>query len=91
MDDLEINLARGDRAKILLEDELLNEMLNKIEEDCIREIRSSKMVETEVREKAYNLLTAVDLLKRNLRSVYDTGKMAEAQLVRRGRPPKNRI
>ena len=91
MDDLEINLARGDRAKILLEDELLNEMLKKIEDDCIREIRTSKMVETEVREKAYNLLTAVDLLKRNLRSVYDTGKMAEAHLVRRGRPPKNRI
>jgi hypothetical protein len=66
-------------------------LLNKIEEDCIREIRTSKMVETEVREKAYNLLTAVDLLKRNLRSVYDTGKMAEVQLVRRGRPPKNRI
>lgn len=91
MDDLEINLARGDRAKILLEDELLNEMLNKIEEDCINQIRTSKMVETDVREKAYSLMTAIELLKRNLRSVYDTGKMAEAQLVRRGRPPKNRI
>lgn len=91
MDDLEINLARGDRAKILLEDELLNEMLNKIEEDCINQIRTSKMVETDVREKAYSLMTAIELLKRNLRSVYDTGKMAEAQLVRRGRPPKNRV
>ena len=91
MDDLEINLARGDRAKILLEDELLNEMLKKIEDDCINQIRTSKMVETEVREKAYSLMTAIELLKRNLRSVYDTGKMAEAQLVRRGRPPKNRI
>lgn len=90
MDDLEVNLARGDRAKILLEDELLNEMLNKIEEDCINQIRTSKMVETDVREKAYSLMTAIELLKRNLRSVYDTGKMAEAQLVRRGRPPKNR-
>ena len=91
MDDLETNLARGDRAKILLEDELLNEMLKKIEDDCINQIRTSKMVETEVREKAYSLMTAIELLKRNLRSVYDTGKMAEAQLVRRGRPPKNRI
>lgn len=91
MDDLEVNLARGDRAKILLEDELLNEMLKKIEDDCINQIRTSKMVETEVREKAYSLMTAIELLKRNLRSVYDTGKMAEAQLVRRGRPPKNRI
>jgi hypothetical protein len=36
MDDLEINLARGDRAKLLLEDELLNEMLKKIEDDCYR-------------------------------------------------------
>lgn len=91
MDDLEVNLARGDRAKILLEDELLNEMLKKIEDDCFNQIRTSKMVETEVREKAYSLMTAIELLKRNLRSVYDTGKMAEAQLVRRGRPPKNRI
>lgn len=91
MDDLDLNLARGDRAKILLQDELLNEMLTKVEDNCIREIRTSKMLETEVREKAYNLLMAVDLLKQNLRSVYDTGKMAEVQLVRRGRPPKNRI
>lgn len=91
MDDLELNLARGDRAKILLQDELLNEMLTKVEDDCIQWIRNSKMPETDVREKAYNLLVAVDLLKQNLRSVYDTGKMAEVQLVRRGRPPKNRI
>jgi len=30
MDELEINLARGDRAKLLLEDELLNELIKKI-------------------------------------------------------------
>ena len=42
MDELEINLQRGDRAKLLLEDELLNEMLNKIEEDCFREIRDHR-------------------------------------------------
>jgi hypothetical protein len=88
MDDLEINLARGDRAKLLLEDELLNEMLKRIEDDCYREIRSSKLMEGPVREQAYLLLTTVDILRAKLRSVIDTGKMAEVALVRRrGRPP----
>jgi len=88
MDDLEINLARGDRAKLLLEDELLNEMLKRIEDDCYREIRSSKLMENPVREQAYLLLTTVDILRAKLRSVMDTGKMAEVALVRRrGRPP----
>jgi hypothetical protein len=89
MDDLEINLQRGDRAKLLLEDELLNEMLAKIEEDCFREIRASTLLEGEVREKAYLILKTVDILKTKLRTVMDTGKMAEVQLIRRrGRPPK---
>jgi len=88
MDDLEINLARGDRAKLLLEDELLNEMLKRIEDDCYREIRSSKLMEGPVREQAYLLLTTVDILRAKLRSVMDTGKMAEVALARRrGRPP----
>jgi hypothetical protein len=88
MDDLEINLARGDRAKLLLEDELLNEMLKRIEDDCYREIRSSKLMENPIREQAYLLLTTVDILRAKLRSVMDTGKMAEVALVRRrGRPP----
>jgi len=88
MDDLEINLQRGDRARLLLEDELLNEMLTKIEEDCFREIRASNLLEGEVREKAYLILKTVDILKTKLRSVVDTGKMAEVQIARRrGRPP----
>lgn len=88
MDDLEINLARGDRARLLLEDELLNEMLTKIEDDCYREIRNSKLMENPIREQAYLLLTTIDILRAKLRSVMDTGKMAEVALVRRrGRPP----
>ncbi len=88
MDDLEINLARGDRAKLLLEDELLIEMLTKIEDDCYREIRNSKLMEGPIREQAYLLLTTIDILRAKLRSVMDTGKMAEVALVRRrGRPP----
>ena len=91
MDELDINLARGDRAKMLLEDELLNELIKKIEDDCYREIRSSKLMEGPVREKAYLLLTTVDILRAKLRSVMDTGKMAEVVLARqRGRPPKAR-
>jgi hypothetical protein len=90
MDDLEINLARGDRAKLLLEDELLVEMLKRIEDDCYREIRSSKLMEGPIREQAYLLLTTIDILRTKLRSVMDTGKMAEVALIRqRGRPRKN--
>lgn len=88
MDDLEINLQRGDRARLLLEDELLIEMFKKIEEDCFREIRSTTVGESEIRENAYLILKAMDILKTKLRSIHDTGKMAEVQIKRRGRPPK---
>jgi len=89
MDDVDINLARGDRARLLLEDELLNELIQKIEDDCYREIRSSKLMEGPIREQAYLLLTTIDILRAKLRSVMDTGKMAEVALARRrGRPPK---
>jgi hypothetical protein len=88
MDELEVNLARGDRAKLLLQDELLNELIKKIEDDCYREIRASTLMESPIREQAYMLLKTVDILQNKLRSVYDTGKMAEAQIKRRGRPPK---
>jgi len=89
MDDLEINLARGDRARLLREDEIIKEMLKRSEDDCYREIRSSKLMEGPIREQAYLLLTTIDILRAKLRSVMDTGKMAEVALVRRrGRPPK---
>ena len=89
MDDLDINLARGDRARLLLEDELLNELLKKIEDDCFSEIRGSKLMDSQVREQSYLLLTTIDILRAKMRSVMDTGKMAEVALARRrGRPPK---
>ena len=47
------------------------------------------MMEGPVREQAYMLLKTVDLFRTKLRSVMDTGKMAEVVLTRqRGRPPK---
>lgn len=89
MDDEQLNFERGQRAKRLLEDDLLVEMLKKVEDDCYREIRATKLMEKEVREQAYLLLTTVDIFRAKLRSVYDTGVMAEATMRRRGRPPKS--
>lgn len=88
MDDEQLNFERGQRAKRLLEDDLLVEMLKKVEDDCYREIRATKLMEKEVREQAYLLLTTVDILRSKLRAVYDTGVMAEVSMKRRGRPPK---
>jgi hypothetical protein len=91
MDDLEINLARGDRARLLLEDELLNEMLKRIEDDCYREIRSSKLMEGPIREQAYLLLTTIDILRVTLCHGYrqdgrscpcsQTGKTPESRMI----------
>ncbi len=88
MDEEQLNFERGQRAKRLLEDDLLVEMLKKVEDDCYREIRATKLMEKEVREQAYLLLTTVDIFRAKLRSVYDTGVMAEVAMKRRGRPPK---
>lgn len=88
MDEEQLNFERGQRAKRLLEDDLLVEMLKKIEDDCYREIRATKLMDKEVREQAYLLLTTVDILRAKMRSVYDTGVMAEVAMKRRGRPPK---
>jgi hypothetical protein len=88
MDEEQLNFERGQRAKRLLEDDLLLEMLKKIEDDCYKEIRATKLMDKEVREQAYLLLTTVDIFRAKLRAVYDTGVMAEVQMKRRGRPPK---
>jgi hypothetical protein len=88
MDEEQLNFERGQRAKRLLEDDLLVEMLKKVEDDCYREIRATKLMDKEVREQAYLLLTTVDILRAKLRSVHDTGVMAEVVMKRRGRPPK---
>ena len=88
MDEEQLNFERGQRAKRLLEDDLLVEMLKKIEDDCYREIRATKLMDKEVREQAYLLLTTVDILRAKLRATHDTGVMAEVTMKRRGRPPK---
>jgi oxalate decarboxylase/phosphoglucose isomerase-like protein (cupin superfamily) len=88
MDEEQLNFERGQRAKRLLEDDILVEMLKKIEDDCYKEIRATKLMDKEVREQAYLLLTTVDIFRAKLRAVHDTGVMAEVQMKRRGRPPK---
>lgn len=88
-DQLENDMARGKRAELLLNDPLLVEILEKIEKTWTLKWRGSKVEDTAVREQAFLMLANLEEFKRELRSVLDSGKMAEATLIRRrGRPPK---
>jgi hypothetical protein len=89
MDELEEQMARGKRAELLLNNPLLEEILGKIETTWTHKWKASKAEDTVLREQAYLMLSNLEEFKRELRSVLDSGKLAEATLTRRrGRPPK---
>lgn len=91
MDDhLEEQMARGQRAELLLNNPLLNEILERIETTWTQKWKASKVEDTALREQAFLMLSNLEEFKRELRSVLDSGKLAEATLTRRrGRPPKS--
>ncbi len=74
--------ARGERAKRLLEDELLVEAFDKIERVYVATWRATRPDDIEVRERAYLMLLLLGDLRTALTEVANTGAVAAETLER---------
>lgn len=75
-------IRKGRKAQQLLEDEVLNAALAKLEGDQLWVFRSSKPEESSKRENAWSMLQAIDGLRQELVKVMDNGKIAQKQAER---------
>jgi hypothetical protein len=72
--------AKASRARELLEDALLQEAFAEIENTYLAAWRAAPARDTEGREGLWFMLRALDGVKGHLKTVLETGRMAEEQL-----------
>ncbi len=73
--------SRGERAKLLLENELLKEGFEKIHEALIQSWKESKPDEKERRDDAWRSLKLLEKLQSELTRIVRTGKDAKTRLL----------
>ena len=78
--DLQKQVSRGQQAKELLENPLLQDSLKAIRNKLDTEWKSSPLRDVEGREKIFFLVKALDELEAMLISEIETGKLASQQL-----------
>ena len=79
-DKLEAAIARGARAKALMESELLKEVFAQIESDYIAGWRHTSARDTDARERLWLAVQVLGLVKDHLVIVANDGKLAQAEL-----------
>ena len=75
-------IRSGRKAQELLEDEMFNVAINKIENEQLWIFRSSKPEESAKREMAWSMLRAIENLKNELTKTIDNAKVAQRALER---------
>jgi len=78
--DLQKQVSRGQQAKELLENPLLQDSLKAIRNNLDTEWKNSPLRDVEGREKIFFLVKALDELEAMLISEMETGKLASQQL-----------
>jgi hypothetical protein len=78
--DLQKQISRGQKAKELLEEPLLQDSLKAIRNKLDTEWKNSPLRDVEGREKIFFLVKAIDELEAMLISEMETGKLASEQL-----------
>ena len=78
--DLNKQISRGQQAKELLEEPLLQDSLKAIRNKLDTEWKNSPLRDVEGREKIFFLVKAIDELEAMLISEMETGKLASEQL-----------
>lgn len=74
--------VRGQRARELLNDELLVESFDILRSNLHKKFEQSKSDESTEREKIWQMLHLVNEVERHLKNIVSTGKVAEAELSR---------
>jgi hypothetical protein len=81
-DKLETAIARGARAKELLESDLMKDIFTRLEADYIAAWRNTCARDTDVRERLWLGVQVIGLVKDHLMIVASNGKLAQAELDR---------
>ena len=72
-------LRRADNAKRLLDDPLFKESFKTIREELIKHLLNTRVAEEVERDRLYITIKALDLVEQHIRSVFETGKLAEKE------------
>ena len=80
MNEQEKRVRAGDRARILLEDTLLNDTLKTMRDFWQLEIQNSKAREVKKREECYRMLKCVEQFESTLKQTVHSGKVAKSAL-----------
>ena len=72
-------LRRADDAKRLLETPLFKESFITIREELIKHLLNTRVAEEVERDRLYITIKALDLVEQHIKSVFETGKLAEKE------------
>ena len=72
-------LRRADEAKRLLETPLFKESFITIREELIKHLLNTRVAEEVERDRLYITIKALDLVEQHIKSVFETGKLAEKE------------
>ena len=72
-------LRRADDAKRLLDNPLFKEAFTTIREELIKHLLNTRVAEELERDRLYITIKALDLVEQHIKSVFETGKLAEKE------------
>ena len=72
-------LRRADEAKRLLDTPLFKESFITIREELIKHLLNTRGAEEVERDRLYITIKALDLVEQHIKSVFETGKLAEKE------------
>ena len=72
-------LRRADEAKRLLDTPLFKESFTTIREELIKHLLNTRVAEEVERDRLYITIKALDLVEQHIKSVFETGKLAEKE------------
>jgi hypothetical protein len=72
-------LQRADEAKRLLDTPLFKESFITIREELIKHLLNTRVAEEVERDRLYITIKALDLVEQHIKSVFETGKLAEKE------------
>lgn len=82
-DKTEFEIQRGERARLLMEDELLQDAFATIEKEYMDSWLNSPERDVEGRERLRLMIKTLQRLKLELQNVMETGQIARATLAQR--------
>ena len=79
-DKLEQDIARGNRAEILLKDSLLSEAFDHLRTEYLKAWETTAARDTDARERLWQAVQIVGKVRTHLQSVVNDGKVARADV-----------